>query len=233
MSSSDLVDELAALGPFFAVDVHLPGEQRAAPWLAASALLVHGRLERRIDAVRAALARGARKDAADIEFRVAVSVTQLGLVARLLAPAIGASAIGLGAVALTPDDLWWQDELGGRYPVSLTIAADRSPNRPPTLVDAITDACVSRFGVSPRVLWGNVGSAANSAAQLVAVARPDLTRPARAAADLILADPRVDGGLCRSGPGFTRNSCCLIYRVGGTTTAVCGDCVLGRRITRS
>ncbi len=82
--------------------------------------------------------------------------------------------------------------------------------------------------VSARVLWGNVASAANSAAQLIAGARPDLGEGAYRAADLILADPRVDGGSLRSGTAFRRSSCCLIYRVGGGRSAICGDCVLAR-----
>ena len=73
---------------------------------------------------------------------------------------------------------------------------------------------------------GNVASAANSAARLVATARPDRADAAHAAADQILADPRVEDGRLRSGPSFRRRSCCLIYRIAGTTAAACGDCVL-------
>ena len=45
-------------------------------------------------------------------------------------------------------------------------------------------------------------------------------------ADRVLADPRVDGGVLRSGPEFRRNSCCLIYQLAGDREACCGDCVL-------
>jgi ferric iron reductase protein FhuF len=98
---------------------------------------------------------------------------------------------------------------------------------PGSAVEAITDACLAGYSVSPRVLWGNVASAAHSAAVLVGTSRTDLAGPARSAADRLLADDRVEGGTLRSEPGFRRRSCCLIYRLSGSTAAVCGDCVLG------
>jgi hypothetical protein len=48
----------------------------------------------------------------------------------------------------------------------------------------------------------------------------------------VLADHRVDGGNLHSGPGFRRRSCCLIYQAAGARVAVCGDCVLGRKVRR-
>ena len=40
------------------------------------------------------------------------------------------------------------------------------------------------------------------------------------------------GGNLSSAPGFRRRSCCLIYQATGARVAVCGDCVLGRRVRR-
>ncbi len=154
------------------------------------------------------------------ELRVAASVAHLGLVARLIAPMIGAAALG-EPVSWTLADLAWQDQLGGPYP----LAASPTTAPGPPAVEAITEA-FAPFGVSPKVLWGNVGSAANSAAQQISRARPDLAGPARKAADAVLADPRVDGGVLRSGPEFRRNSCCLIYQLADDRAACCGDCVL-------
>lgn len=184
------------------------------------------RLDDRVQAVRAALAHRARRPAADIEPRTAASVAQLGLVARLLAPAIGVAASGLEQLALGADELWWQDQLGGPYPLSVTIGADSGDSIEGVAVEAITVAIADRYRISDRVLWGNIASAANSAAQLIAHARPDLAGPAHDAADRILADPRAEAGLLRSGPKFRRNSCCLIYRITDTSSAVCGDCIL-------
>jgi hypothetical protein len=242
-----LSGELAALGPFFAVDTHGPGAAVRPPWRPLRELVDRPeRLDARIHAVRTALATSAGRPVDAIDHRVATSVAQLGLVARVLAPTIG--AIALGCLADGPDDLWWQDQLGGPFPLSMagpspglsrgsgsSLDPSRSPSSgtapgdawfPGSLVDLLTTATVDRFRVAPRVLWGNVASAANSAARLVAAARPDLAAAARDVANAVLADPRVEDGQLRSGPSFRRRSCCLIYRLSDTPGAVCGDCVL-------
>jgi FhuF-like iron-sulfur protein len=215
------------------------------PWRPFTELLDQpDRLDARIHAVRTALAANAGRPPSDIDPRVAASVAHLGLVARLLAPTIAAAALGHGPLT----DPWWQDHLGGPFPLS---AANPAPDQaldpafgpvadPPadqvagrilfsgSTMDLLTTAAVTRFPIAPRVLWGNVASATNSAAQLVAATRPDLAAAARDAANAILADPRVEEGRLRAGPSFRRRSCCLIYRLSGTRRAVCGDCVLAR-----
>lgn len=226
---------LAALGPFFAVDRHAADTPPARPWKPLTLLTAPGEaLPERVRAVRDALAAAGGRDPATIEERVAVSVAHLGLVARLVAPAVGAAALGLPIGPLTVERLWWQDRLGGPFAVSVVrdrigesgSAPDRGCDLAGSAVEAITLACRRRFSVSPRVLWGNVASAANSAATLIGHRRFDLAAPARAAADTILRDGRVDGGDRIAGPGFRRRSCCLIYRLARSTAAVCGDCVL-------
>jgi len=83
----DMLDDLAALGPFFAVSSHLPETGPGPPWRPIRELTEpDGPLAGRIDEVRAALAGRAGRPAAQIEPRVAASVTHLGLVARLIAP---------------------------------------------------------------------------------------------------------------------------------------------------
>jgi hypothetical protein len=235
-------DPLVALGPsfgpFFAIDRHPTGAAPAGGWRALAELTRPGPvLDSRVRRVREALATRGRRPPEQIELRVAVSVAHLGLVARLIAPAVGAAALGT-ALPLAAAGLCWKDELGGPYPLS--VARPGSVPRPAALgrydpdalrlpgsaVEAITHACLAAYSVSPRVLWGNVASAAASAAGLVATTRPDLATAARAAADALMADDRVDGGGLRAGPGFRRRSCCLIYRLTGSTEAVCGDCVL-------
>jgi hypothetical protein len=187
-----------------------------------------GALQPRVHAVRTALADRAHRQPDDIETRVAASVTHLGLIARLLAPPIGAITLGPTPISLSLDDLWWQNELGGPYPLSVTLgpATQRSALGP--AVEAITVAIAERFRVSEHVLWGNIGSAANSAARLIAAARPDLAVTAHAVADSILTDPRIDEGALRAGPHFQRRSCCLIYRIANDHTGICGDCILRR-----
>ena len=212
-------DQLAAFGPFF--DVVRKEDSPAAPWRPMAELAdIPSVLAARVDRVRSALAASGRRQPEQIDGRVAASVTHLGLVARLIAPMIGAVALG-EPVSWSLADLAWQDQLGGPYPLAVSTTATAGP----PAAEAITEA-FAPFGVSPKVLWGNVGSAANSAAQQISRARPDLADPARKAADAVLADSRVDGGVLRSGPAFRRNSCCLIYQLADGAGGYCGDCVL-------
>ncbi|WP_237162810.1 (2Fe-2S)-binding protein [Mycolicibacterium mucogenicum] len=209
-----MADDLAAFGPFFAVQRH--DDPPIAPWRPMAELIDNpDALTARVQKVRTALMGNGEP-----QIRVAASVAHLGLVARLLAPMIGTAALG-EPVSWSLADLAWQDQLGGPYPLS--IAAQPTGGAP--AVEVLTDA-FGRFGVSRKVLWGNVGSAANSAAQQIGRARPDVADRARQAADAVLADPRVDGGALRSGPAFRRSSCCLIYQLAGDRAACCGDCVL-------
>ncbi|BBZ80974.1 Uncharacterized Fe-S protein [Mycobacteroides abscessus subsp. abscessus] len=173
------------------------------------------------------------KTAAEVDLRVAASVTHLGLIARILAPTIAAATCGV-RISQELEDLWWQDRLGGPFPLSvLKMESDQREREcsavPGAAVESITRCVVGETGVSDRVLWGNVGSAANSAARLIAASRPALNGAARDIADTYLRDPRVDGGVLRAGPNFRRRSCCLIYQLAEDRTAVCGDCVLETR----
>jgi ferric iron reductase protein FhuF len=87
---------------------------------------------------------------------------------------------------------------------------------------------VQAMAVSPRVLWGNVASAVNGAATMIAAARPDLASPAAGAAATLLGQPALAGTYQgRPLQGFRRRSCCLIYRLSPSAPAYCGDCVLG------
>jgi hypothetical protein len=226
-----LSSDLRALGPFFAVETHVRGELKPPPWQPMTALIgANGALPARVDAVRAALAQRAGRRPADVQIRVAASVTHFGLIARLLAPAIGAIALGHPEASLSLDHLWWQNTLGGPYPLSITPRPTTEVPEAAPAVEAITAAIAERYAVSHRVLCGNMGSAANSAAQLISSAQADLTIAAHAAADAILTDPRIDDGALRAGPLFRRRSCCLIYRIANDRAHICGDCVLGSEL---
>jgi hypothetical protein len=226
MSNRPPARGLAALGPFFAVEVHEVADAVQPPWLAFDGLLAD--LGSRVLPVRAALALGGERPEAEVELRASASVAHLGVVARLLAPAIGALALGERGLSLEVADLRWQNQLGGPFPLSVVASAAQRPLLQGDAVEAVTSAFAVTYSLSHHVLWGNVASAASSAAGLIAKARPDLASRARAAADSILSDPRVEGGVLRSGAGFRRDSCCLLYRLTGDRTAVCGDCVLAR-----
>ena len=219
---------LTALGPFFAVETHARGESPPPPWQPMTTLIGdNGALPQRVRAVRAVLAQRAHCHPDDVEIRVAASVTHMGLIARLLAPAIGAIALGSNTpISLSLDDLWWQDDLAGPYPLSVTAGPGTQAPAVDAAVEALTTEITHRYRVSEHVVWGNVGSAANGAARLISAARPHVAGRAHAAADCLLADHRIDGGAARAGPQFRRRSCCLIYRVANDRAAACGDCIL-------
>ena len=230
-----MLDDLTALGPFFAVSSHPPGAGPVPPWRPASELTgPSGPLSDRIVSVRAALAARGGRPVAKIEPRVAASAVHLGLVARLVSPALGAAVLG-HRVDLRPGGLWWQDTAGGPVPLSVPAGDAGNPGEwDRTLLDEavapVTAAVARLVPVSGRVLWGNVASAANAAAAQVARQRPDLAGDAWRAAGRLLASPWLRDEPHPPGPAFRRSSCCLFYRLApGDPSAFCGDCVLTGR----
>ena len=230
--------DLEALGPFFAVNGHQEGTQPRPPWRPAIDLItVPEVMAGRIAAVRQALAERGGSPAATVGLKVAASVTQMGLVARLLAPALAGMAAG-HQLSMEPRELWWQDALGGPVPLSIPLPADHPIGRARSHEDAcrrliadviepVTTKAAQLGAVSQRVLWGNVASAVNGAALQVAGQERALARAAWKAAETFFLCPELAGERDRPGPRFRRSSCCLIYRVGGPgPRAVCGDCVL-------
>jgi hypothetical protein len=247
--------ELAALGPYFGIEIHPVGEPLSPPWQPLGALTgtltPPGALATRIGEIRERLAAAAGCAADDVEFRVAASVTQLGLCARLLSPVLGAAAAGW-ALPVDTARARWVPALGGPFRLSLPETAAGAASATPipgrtmpgtSVPGAGTAAClallagpvtqitraVEAMAVSPRVLWGNVASAVSGATAMIAKARPDLAAPVSAAATAMLRYPALTGTYEGSpGAGFRRRNCCLIYRLSPPGTAsYCGDCVLG------
>jgi hypothetical protein len=232
-------DILAALGPFFAVSLHRPGTPPEPPWRPLRELADQPEpLLARIGLVRAALASRAGRPMDQVELRIAASITHLGLTARLIAPAVAASA-SQHRLDLPLSELWWRDELG---PVPLSIP---EPADPPSrahrgrmepaghyrlldeVIAPITAATSALVPISDRVLWGNVASAINGAASQVAAQLPALSRAALAAAASLAGHPRLARERQPPGPAFRRSSCCLLYRLTpGQPQAVCADCIL-------
>jgi len=233
-----VLDGLAALGPFFAVDSHPPGEAPAPPWRPVSELATQpGVLSQRIAATRATLAARGGRPVGEIESRVAASAAHLGIVARLVAPAVGAAAVG-GRVDMRLDGLWWQDVVGGPVPLSVpepepggAVTGEWAERLLRDAVAPVTDATSQVERVSGQVLWGNVASGINAAASQVARARPDLADEAWACARALFASPWLSREQHPPGPAFRRSSCCLFYRLvpdaRSWRSAICGDCVLG------
>lgn len=220
--------EAAGWGPFFTVETHAPGAAPPPPWRPLRELFDDPDVLRdRVARVRAYLAAANGRDPADVRTRVAASIAQMGIAARLISPAF-ATAILTGEA---PDlaEAWWQPELGGDFPLSLTGRTD------PGGIAAILDGPVRRladvtreFSVPDQILWGNTASAVNGAATMITRARPDLAGPAHdLAVRLLAAPPLRDTGDYHDG-AFRRRSCCLFYQAGPPEAprSLCGDCVL-------
>ena len=217
------------------MEVHRPGSPLRPPWQPLGELVGSPEaLAGRIGEVRERLASAAGRPAADVEFRVAASIAQLGLCARLLSPALGAAAAGQ-VLSVDAAQARWVPGLGGPFRLSLAdtaVAAEGGAAAPAALLAgpvAQVVRAVQAMAVSPRVLWGNVASAVNGAATMIAAARPDLAGPAAEAAAAMLRYPPL-AGTYQGHPlrGFRRRNCCLIYRLSPERPAYCGDCVLGR-----
>ncbi len=241
------VAALACFGPYFTVDTHVAGSAVRLAWRPMTPLSDEPEVLRaRVAAVRAALAAAAGRAAADIEWRVAASVTQLGLSARLLSPVLGLAVVSRRVLELDFAVLRWQPEIGGAFPQSIEVkegpSASRNAHPAPTageLARSIVRAAVEgpvptmlrtlsqTYALSPIVAWGNVASALNGAATVLATTRPELTNRAYGLVSAALAELPFHDTAHMPGPSYRRRSCCLIYRIGtGQRADTCRDCVL-------
>ena len=234
-----MLDAIAGAGPFFALDTDRPPAaavvdgpvwHRFTELTDSSAVLTN-----RVAAVRAAIAERAGLETAQIDPRAAASLAHLGLTSRLTSPVLAGVLLTGELLELAADGLWWRDVLG---PVPLAVPglttrpvapADTGP-----VAEALTTgpaaALVDAFaglGVSRRVLWGNLASAAAGALSMLRQIAPGGPAAVQEFGAALFEQPVLtDTG--RFGPaGFQRNSCCLYYRVPGG--GLCGDCVLRMR----
>jgi len=225
------LESAGSLGPFFAL-----ADARGTGWVSWSDLLVHPvTLHHRVHEVRTLLASG--PGSPDVPVRVAASIVQLGLVARLLSPVLGAVLVA-GVVPVVAAPSVHLRPLGSNplpmafgnpsaVPAGGTTEAARALDHEwlVPVVGPLSGAVSRRYGVSPRVLEGNVASAVAGALRTAAAARPDLAGPAEALLDALLAAGALaDRGRRRTDGTFVRRSCCLMYRLPGA--GICGDCVL-------
>ncbi|MEU2618274.1 (2Fe-2S)-binding protein [Streptomyces sp. NPDC007157] len=170
------------------------------------------------------------------ELRVAASIAQQGLAARLWSVALGCAArygrlpdldprlLRWDARAGAPDDLWLTEVRplpGGAGPDTLADAVVHGHLEP------LAEALRARYGVAAALLWGNAGSAlAGAARELERWARADgrteVADRTRTLVDALFGHPLLSATGTRTGPAFRRRSCCLYYRVPGG--GVCGDC---------
>ncbi|MEV0124891.1 (2Fe-2S)-binding protein [Streptomyces sp. NPDC050703] len=234
--------ELGSVGGFFALragagpgsvpfaDVYVPPAPPSAPPPATAdplGLRV-GKVERGIGAPEA---------------RVAASVAQLGLAARLWSVALGSAALygavpDLGPALLrwnpdgtSPDDLWLTDvrPLPGDAETVRRVVCDGH-------LVPLAAALRARHRISAGLLWGNAGSALAGAARelhawSVRAGREDVGERGLALAAALFGHPDLRGTGALDGTAFRRRSCCLYYRCPGG--GVCGDCCFERPPSRS
>ncbi|AJF68477.1 (2Fe-2S)-binding protein [Streptomyces vietnamensis] len=167
------------------------------------------------------------------ERRVGASVAHLGLAARLWSTALGPAAVHGRFPALDPAELYWDGTLTA--PDDLWWAGSETrPGTAEELRAAVQEAhlvplhaALRRDGnISPRLLWGNAGSAlAGALRELIrwarAHGRPEAAERAAALVSGLLDHPDLAGTV--RGPRLRRTSCCLYYRCPGG--GLCGDCV--------
>ncbi|MFD6925759.1 (2Fe-2S)-binding protein [Streptomyces sp. NPDC059944] len=168
------------------------------------------------------------------EARVAASVAQQGLAARLWSIALGSAVVQGQVPDLDPELLRWDPDAGAPDDLWLTEVRARPVSDLDEAVRAghlvpLSAALRDRYRVSPGLLWGNAGSAlAGTVRQLDRWARghgqPEAGERARTLAAALLAHPDLAGTL--DPRTLRRRSCCLYYRVPGG--GVCGDCCFER-----
>jgi hypothetical protein len=211
----------AQAGPFFRLELldgmPAPGWRPAAEWYSSGL---------------AAEVASAARQLGTRESRVAASILQLGLAARLWSPVLGCGLLR----GVVPDlsTLLVSTE----RPVRLGLAelAGWTAVAPGQLAAASAEVVGEQLtalaaGLPVRLaaglLRGNSASAMAGALGVLTSAWPGLTRPAAAVAQALLAngDLRGTGELADGGPlSFRRRSCCLYYRI--PSAGLCGDCCL-------
>ncbi|MET7604385.1 (2Fe-2S)-binding protein [Streptomyces avermitilis] len=168
------------------------------------------------------------------EPRIAVSVAQQALAARLWSIALGCAALYDQVPDLDPRLLRWDPD--GSAPDDLWLSEVR-PLPAAAIGDLVRDGHLAplitalrrRQHISARLLWGNAASALAGAVRQLhrwayANGRDEVADRARTFAAAFLAHPDLSGTLDPA--TLRRRSCCLYYRLPGG--GLCGDCCFDR-----
>ncbi|MEU3187960.1 (2Fe-2S)-binding protein [Streptomyces sp. NPDC006923] len=177
------------------------------------------------------------------ERRIAASMAQLGFAARLWSIAVGCAVLGGAVPDLAPERLHWNPD--ATSPHDFLLAGLRwLPGTAESVRDVVQHGhlvplaeALRRDGhVSPRLLWGNAGSAlAGAVRELSGWAerhgRPEAAERAGALAAELFRHPDLSATGGTVAGAFRRRSCCLYYRC--PAAGLCGDCVFDRAPQRS
>ncbi|MFF8602503.1 IucA/IucC family C-terminal-domain containing protein [Streptomyces sp. NPDC015232] len=229
------LDASARIGGFFALRTSPPpaaggapapeGAPVAVPLARLYAGTADAALAARVDRVAAGLRAPER--------RVAASAAHLGLAARLWSVVLGPAALSGRFPDLAPATLHWDPTAGAPDELWWTGTGSR-PATVEELRAAVLEAhlvplhaAFARDGrISPRLLWGNAGSAlAGALRELLrwsrAHGRPEAAERAVPLVRGLLAHPDLERTV--RGPALRRTTCCLYYRL--PSGGLCGDCV--------
>lgn len=213
------MDDLAGLGPYFAV------EREPAPdgWLPLDDLRDE-LLAARVAHTRRSLAERARTE---VEDRVAASIMSLGLFARLVSPVLGSLALHAQPPRIDLITTRWRPVESGPWPIAVEPGAPRTLDEVITeVIGPLSDRLAAGFSLSRTILDGNAASAVFGAvAMLRRLGTADAGRAADTALGSLAGGPLRGAGKVEG--GFVRASCCLYYRLPGG--GYCGDCVLAAR----
>ncbi|MGE7436024.1 (2Fe-2S)-binding protein [Kitasatospora sp. NPDC001175] len=225
-SATEVFREVTAVGPYFAVEAAV-GPGRPTGFRPLGELYdggPEGFLAERIATVSARLGTA--------ESRVAASISQLGLAARLWSVTLGAAVLTGTVPDLAPDRAYWHHPPHGMLELRLP-----APVRTADLAGALRDGVVTGAlaplatavraatptPVSERLLRGNAASALVGAVRQLAAHRPDAGRTAWSLAGELLGHAPLAGTGTLHQTSFRRSTCCLYYRL--PNGGLCGDCV--------
>lgn len=224
----------------------------AVPW---AQVLAEEALTARFVVVRAALADSSGIPVDDVDRKVAVSATQVGLTSRLWSVTLASTVLHGQMPDLSAANLVASPVHRGTVPLGLADPARWSsvsslPEAVATIDEVVVrgsladlNASCSRVGRTPeQVLLSNATSSLVGAARVLAGLRPEagpqvwelaralLTLPGVARGGT-LRDPAdlpegVGGPLEHPDEAFLRSGCCLFYRL--PRHGLCPDCVLAR-----
>ncbi|MEV7284830.1 (2Fe-2S)-binding protein [Streptomyces sp. NPDC093252] len=229
---------LRPLGGFFVLRTTVDPER--AP-LASSPTLAQAYESSRSDVYPISLTFRIRKVARSLrapELRVAASIAQLGLAARLWSVTLACAALYERVPDLDPQLLRWDPDASAPDDLLLTEVRPR-PADPATVADTVLrghlaplhSALRARVALADGLLWGNAASALAGAARELdrwarAHGRDDVAARSHALTRALFTHPPLAGTGTFRDTAFRRRSCCLYYRVPGG--GLCGDCGLSR-----
>lgn len=198
----DELDAIAPISPYFVVRVQTPGSARPSAALVDHGDVVIGALRRRL---------GVEED------RVSASTWFFSYAARLWSIALATELRTGTSVALGPQQLWWVDD-GAGIELFLPDPNDGGSATHEVVERQLVPLVEAWSGwIAPGALWGNATSALRGAARMLGPrAEPFRTQ---ASAHPLLAE--------RLHPDGRRRSCCLYYRIPGSS--YCGDCCFSSR----